>query len=135
MYLEENRNALVAILLGFVTCGIYTLIVYSRIANDTNIICAGDGEKDCAGIGMFILLTILTCGIYSVYWFYRVGDRLQRNGGRYNVYIGESGIVYLILCFIPFGSIINLVLLFKNLNSLSIAFNQGLNNMNNQKMF
>ena len=110
MYLEENRNALVAILLGFVTCGIYTLIVYNRISNDTNIICAGDGEKDC-------------------------GDRLQRNGGRYNVYIGESGIVYLILCFIPFGSIINLVLLFKNLNSLSIAFNQGLNNMNNQKMF
>ncbi|SER67349.1 DUF4234 domain-containing protein [Lachnobacterium bovis] len=134
-YVEENRNAVTAILLSLVTCGIYQLVILSRIAQDTNTICQGDGEADVASIGKLILLSLVTCGIYGLYWYYKVGERLKNNGPRYNVMINESGIIYLLCAFIPYiGYFVITILLFKNLNALSKAYNYCMNNQQQQGM-
>ena len=63
---KTDYSLLMYILLSIVTCGIYGLYFTYKMAQDTNQICAGDGDKT-AGLGAYILLSLVTCGIYS-FW-------------------------------------------------------------------
>ena len=128
MKMRTDRSIWKYILLCIVTCGIYDLVFIHSIARDTNEICKKDGQHT-GGLCKFILLTILTCGIYSWVWYYKLGNRLAKNGRRYRCDIEEDGTsvllwmtIGLLLCGI--GYFIGLDILIQNLNELSEGYNR-----------
>ena len=127
--LRIDRDIVTYILLSIVTCLIYSYWYIYQLALDANVICADDGEET-PGLLMFILLSIVTCGIYSYYWMYKLADRLQNNGPRYGIAIQESGsdvLLWLVLGIFTCGicSFIGMNTILKNMNTLSIAYNQA----------
>ena len=86
----KPRNLVTAIILGFVTCGIYAIYWFIKLTDEMNEISGNDG--DTSG-GMAFLFNLLTCGIYGYYWAYRMGvkrDSLEEKSS-------SSGVIYLIL--------------------------------------
>lgn len=84
------RNIVLAIILSFVTCGIYSIYWMISINNEVNTLA---GEPAATSGGMVFLLTLVTCGIYGYYWMYKMGERCDRIKGQN----GSSGILYLVL--------------------------------------
>lgn len=82
--IRDDRKLWSYILLSFITFGIYAYYYIYKMAQDTNIICAGDGEKT-GGLLAFILLSFITLGIYAYYWEYKLQERLRTNAPRYGV--------------------------------------------------
>ena len=127
MQLKEDRSLVTYILLSLVTCGIYGYYFIYKIAEDTNVMCAGDG-KSTSGLVKFILLSTITCGIYAWFWYYSLGNRLQENAPRYGLNFVENGTTVLLwflfgsmLCGI--GPFIAMNILIKNTNALAHAYN------------
>lgn len=125
---KTNRSIWVYILLSLITCSIYPYFFIHSLAQDVNDLCEGDGEST-SGILAFIFLGFITCGIYRIIWWYKLANRLQANGHRYNVPIQENGTTYVmwvlfgsLLCFI--GPFIALNFVIKNTNKLCAAYNQ-----------
>ena len=126
--LKTDWSILVYILLGFITCGLYTYYFVYKIAEETNIACAGDGEET-AGLLSFILLSIVTCSIYAWYWWYKLGNRLAANAPRYGLSFQENGtsvILWMllgsVLCGI--GVFIGINIIIKNANAIFFAYNR-----------
>ena len=71
----RKRSIVSIILLSFVTCGIYTLILYYQMFSDINRECR---ENDTAGTDL--LLMIITCGIWGIYCMYKYSKKLARLG-------------------------------------------------------
>lgn len=84
MRIKEDRNLVTYIILTIVTCGIYGFYFLYKMAEDTNIMCEGDGQRT-SGVIKFIVLTYITCGIYGIYWYYAVGNRLAAAAPRYGL--------------------------------------------------
>ena len=112
----ENRDLAVAIILSIVTCGIYGIIWYVNIVNDTNTICNDENSNQSGG--MVLLLTIITCGIYGIIWFYQAGKRLATAGQKYGMQISDNSLVYLVLHILGLG-IVNYCLVQADLNKFS----------------
>ena len=126
--LKTDRGLLGYIVLGFLTCGIYSLYMIHNIAKEVNIACEGDG-KQTAGLLKLIIFSFLTCGIYSWIWYYNLGNRLQENAPRYGMHFSENGTTILmwelfgiLLCGI--GPFIAMNILFKNTNAICEAYNE-----------
>ncbi|NCB93880.1 MAG: DUF4234 domain-containing protein [Clostridia bacterium] len=126
---KEDRSLLVYVLLGFVTCGIYSFYFLYKFIKDLNTVCEGDG-KNTPNIFLVMLYTILTCGIYAFYFYYSMGNRLADNAPRYGKNFEENGTTVLLwmifgslLCGI--GSFVAMNILFKNMNELARAYNFG----------
>ena len=86
----KPRNLVAAIILGFVTCGIYAIYWFIKLTDEMNELSGNEG--DTSG-GMAFLFSLLTCGIYGYYWAYRLGvkrDSLEEKSS-------SSGVIYLIL--------------------------------------
>lgn len=106
-----ERNIAIAVILSFVTCGIYGLYWLIVMTDESNSV---SDEKTASG-GMTILLTIVTCGIYMIYWNYKMGQKMYTAGKRYNLPIADNSILYLILSL--FGlSIVNYCMIQNDLN-------------------
>ena len=112
----KNTNIGLAILLLFVTCGIYGIVWLINMVNDVNTICAD--EKSNQSGGVVFLLTLVTCGIYGLIWFYQAGKRMAEAGKKYGVEISDNSVIYLVLAL--FGlSIVDYCLLQSDLNKFS----------------
>ena len=126
--LDTNRDLVTYILLSVVTCGIYGYWFVYKMAQDTNIICEGDGDST-PGLVVFILLSILTCGIYSIYWQYRLAKRLDENAPRYGVTLTDHAsdvLLWLLLgVFICGLSFVGMFYIIRNLNTMSDAYNRA----------
>lgn len=61
----KNRNIAVAIILSFITCGLYAIYWFICLTNDSNQM--SDTDKTASG-GVAFILSIITCGIYGLYW-------------------------------------------------------------------
>ncbi len=129
MTIIKERNIFMFILLSIVTCGIYPLYFYYKLAEDMNIVCDGDGERTTEYIIAF-LLSIITCGFYMFYWFYKIGNRLQANAPRYGLSFQENGTTVLLwlilgslLCGI--GAFIGINIIIKNINALGERYNSN----------
>ena len=66
------RSIPIAIILSFVTCGIYMLYWIYRLNDEINELAQ---DETAPGGGLVIILTVLTCGIYGLYWYYRMGEK------------------------------------------------------------
>ena len=129
--LKSDRSILLYIVLGIITCGIYSLYILYTVGRDLNIACAGDG-RETAGILKFFFLTLITCGIYSFVWMYQVGNRLQDNAPRYGLNFRESGMTILLwyalgLLLCGLGEFVAIYLMLRNTNEICIAYNKSHN--------
>ena len=107
-----NRSIPVAIILSFVTCGIYDLYWIYTMTNDANTV---SGEVNDTSGGLVILFGFITCGIYTIYWNYKMGKKLYNAGCKNGKNISDNSIIYLILSL--FGlSIVNYCLIQSDLN-------------------
>lgn len=125
--LNDRRSTLMVLLLNIVTCGVYWYIALHEIAEDTNITCGGDREET-PGMAVFIVLSLLTGGLYTAWWYYKIGNRLQRNAPRYGLSFKENGTTLLVwnyagclLCCA--GPIVAMSIIVKNANALAAAYN------------
>ena len=87
----KNRNIAVAVILSFITCGLYAIYWFICLTNDSNQM--SDTDKTASG-GIAFILSFITCGIYGLYWAYKLGQK-----------VGDSGILYLLLHFFGLGLI------------------------------
>ena len=101
----KERNVVTAILLSIITCGIYGLIWFASMTDDSNRI---SDEKTASG-GTAILYTILTCGIYSFYWSYKMGRKLYNGGKKYGKDVPDNSTLYLILCIFGLGIVTDIL--------------------------
>ena len=110
-----NRNVVVAIILTFLTCGIYGMFWVCVMTDDANKV---SGEETDTSGALAVLFTILTCGIYGFYWNYRMGHKFYKAGGNTGKNINDNSIVYLLLSI--FGlSIVSYCLIQNDLNQFS----------------
>lgn len=54
----KKRNIALFIFLGFITCGIYWIVVFCKISKDINRICEGDGRDT---MFLFVDLVVRHC--------------------------------------------------------------------------
>ena len=85
--LPDRRSLLKMIFLGLITCGIYNVVVMSRIAEEVNMVASKhDGKRTQQFFWMYVL-TCLTFGIYAFVWMHglcnRIGGELKRRGLSY----------------------------------------------------
>lgn len=126
--LRTDRGLFVYILLSLLTCGIYSIFFTYSLVKDINTACAGDREHT-HGLLVTSLLTTLTCGIYGYIWYYKVGNRLQKNAMRYGVMVPENGttiLMWLVLgsALFGIGPFVALNIIIKNTNLVCDLYNK-----------
>ncbi len=95
----KQRSIALAIVLSFVTCGIYAIYWFVVLTDDLNQLSDPASQyNETSGIVAF-LLTLVTCGIYGIYWAYKQGEKIDRMKQSNS----SSGILYLVLMVIGLG--------------------------------
>ncbi len=83
---KTNRGLLKFILLSIVTLGIYSLVFYSSISSDINVIASRyDGKKTMHFCLLFFIIAPITLGIGSIVWSHKISDRIGNELKRRNV--------------------------------------------------
>lgn len=83
--LKEDRGFWKFFFLSLVTLGIYSLVWWSSISNDINVMASRyDGKKTMHYCLLFFVIDPLTCGIAHFVWNHklcnRIGDEMRRRG-------------------------------------------------------
>ena len=89
----KKKSIGMAILLSFVTFGIYTIIWFVQMTKEMNEL---SGEEGTGG-GKAILFSILTCGIYMWFWNYNMGKKVYSAQTRHGLPASDNSIVDLLL--------------------------------------
>lgn len=114
----KKRNPVLVLLFSLITCGIYELYWYVVTTNEIEYeLKNSDGH--CKSGGMALLFSIITCGIYMFYWWFSQGRRVAQLQRERNLPVGDNSILYLVLCFVGIGAIINTVVLQSSLNKIA----------------
>lgn len=90
----QIRSIATCIILSIITCGIYAIIWFINLTDDTNRL---SQEPSPTTGGTAFLLSIITCGIYSLYWAYKQGERLERIRASRGLAPGSLPVLYLVL--------------------------------------
>ncbi len=119
----QKRSFFVYVLLSILTLGIYHIYFWTKISNDVEVLCEGDGKKTMKYVFCF-LLNIITFGIFGLVWKYKLAERLRANAARYNLNFSESGGLVLALSIFASLFFIPHFVLAKNFNALAVAYNE-----------
>ncbi len=124
----KERSFLAYILLSILTFGIYPIVYWTKISNEVNVLCEGDGKKTMKYVFAW-LLNIVTFGIFGIIWEYQLAKRLQENAARYNLNFSEGGATVAVLdtvgmLFFGLGRTIASFIMTKNFNKIVVAFNE-----------
>ena len=94
----QQRNIALCIILSIVTCGIYGLIWFVTLTDETNMVTPPDpaGKPYTSG-GISLLLMIVTCDIYGLYWAYKQGEKLDNAKAARGLPTSNQAVIYLIL--------------------------------------
>ena len=111
----KERNIAICIILSMLTCGIYGIVWFIEMTDDT--IRLNEGVEYNTSGGTAFLLSLITCGIYSYYWAYQMGKALAKAGESKNIKIEDNAVLYLILQIFGLG-IVNYCLIQNDLNKL-----------------
>lgn len=92
--LKTNRGWLKLILLSIITCGIYGIVFYTKLANDVNTIASRyDGKKSMHYCLLFFIVGPITMEIATLVWIHRlsarIGNELTRRGIAYKFGAGS----------------------------------------------
>ena len=110
----EKRDIALAIVLSFITCGIYGIYWFVVLTNDVKTV---SDDKDLASGGVAFLLTLITCGIYGIYWAYKMGELVKKAQEKKKVPVSDNAVLYLILQLLGLG-IVNYALIQSDLNNM-----------------
>ena len=112
----KKRDIAVSIILSIVTCGIYSIIWFINLTDETK---AAAKENNFSSGGIAFLLTLVTCGIYGIYWAYKMWEFIEKaKADRKMTPWSSTPILYLILSI--FGlSIIVYALMQNDLNNMA----------------
>lgn len=103
----EKRDLVKCIVLSIVTCGIYGLLWFIQITDDTNTLI---GDPSATSGVKALIFTLITCGLYSYYWAWKQGEKMDQITGSSN-----NSVLYLILSIFGLG-IVAWALMQDNLN-------------------
>ena len=143
----KKDSMLKYVFLNLITAGIYHIMFMNKMGKYVNEICRGDGKAIrsyvCAKVlgnilafsgivGMFIsakalalLIFALPFVLYIRYWYYMIGDRMQKKAVDYGFKLTESGMDLLILSIIPLGTTLFIpTILVDNMNKFARIFNR-----------
>lgn len=126
--LKTYRGLVKFILLSLVTLGIYSIVYYSCISSDINIIASRyDGKKTMHFCLMSFILTPITLGIYTLVWYHqlsnRIGAELKRRGIDFDFGAKDFWLWNILGSLIFVGPFIYVHKLCKAMNLLSEDFN------------
>lgn len=126
--LKTDRGLVKFILLSLVTLGIYSIVYYSCISSDINIIASRyDGKKAMHFCLMSFILTPITLGIYTLVWYHqlsnRIGAELKRRGIDFDFGAKDFWLWNILGSLIFVGPFIYVHKLCKAMNLLSEDFN------------
>ena len=87
--LSTDRGMVTFILLSIITCGIYPLVVMSRISEEINLLASPyDGRRTMHYCLLTFVVAPITLGIAGFVWYHniseRIGNELKRRGIDYN---------------------------------------------------
>ena len=126
--LKTDRNFLIVLLLSTITFGIYSLILYAKIAKEVNLVCARDGKKTMNYYLLIFILTPVTFGIAPLVWMHkickRMGDELGRRQINYNFGVKDYWLWGILGSIIWVGPFIFSYKFFTALNKLNENYNQ-----------
>ena len=126
--LNTSRGLIKTILLSLLTFGIYSIVLYSGMSTDINIIATRyDGRKTMHYCLLLFLMAPLTCGIAAFIWCHRLCDRmgneLRRRGIAYQFGAGSFWGWNILGSVIGIGPFIFLHKLCKAMNLLCADYN------------
>lgn len=126
--LKTNKGLLKFILLNIVTLGIYSIVFYSAISNDVNVVCSRyDGKKTMHYCLLFFLIGPITLGIAYIVWAHkisnRIGNEIKRRGIAYSFSAADYWLWNVIGSLIVVGPFIYLHKLAKAVNLMNADYN------------
>lgn len=126
--LKSNRGLTKFIVLTIVTLGIYSLVYFSNISSDINIIASRyDGKKTMHFCLMTFIIAPITLGIYGIVWYHqiskRIGTELKRRGIDYSFGAKDFWLWDILGTFIIIGPFVYVHKLSKAMNLLAEDFN------------
>lgn len=126
--LKTNRGLLKFILLSIVTLGIYSIVFYSSLSSDVNLIASRyDGKKTMHYCLLLFLVGPITLGIAYIVWFHkmsaRVGSELARRGIAYSFGASSYWLWNVLGVIIVVGPFVYLHKLAKAMNLLCADYN------------
>lgn len=98
----KQRSIVKAIILSFLTCGIYGIIWFINITDEMAIL---SGDNNMSG-GKAFLFTLLTCGIYSFIWSYNQGRLVAQARAKKGLDAKDNSILYLVLSLCGLGIVV-----------------------------
>ena len=90
----QKRDIVVAIILSFVTCGIYGIYWFVKMTDETNAL---SNQQEATSGGVAFLLTLITCNIYGDYWAYKQGEKISAIKAARGEVDSNLPVLYLIL--------------------------------------
>lgn len=127
--LNTSHSLVKFILLNIITLGIYSLVYYSGISSDINLIASKyDGKKTMHYCLLFFLIGPITLSIAYWVWFHklsgRIGSELRRRQINYYFSAGDFWLWNVLGALIVVGPFIYIHKLSKAMNLLAVDYNQ-----------
>lgn len=127
--LKTNRGLLKFILLNIITLGIYSLVFFSGISSDINVVASRyDGKKTMHFCLLFFLVGPLTLGIADLVWFHKISGRIGSEASRRGVGVSFGAADFwlwnILGSLIIVGPFIYLHNLCRAMNAVSAHYNQ-----------
>ena len=128
LQLKTTRGLLKFILLSLITFGIYSLVFFSKISSDINIIASRhDGKKTMHFCLLLFIVAPITLGIGAIVWYHRISARIGRELTRraigYSFGAGSFWLWNVLGSIIVIGPLVYLHKLCKAMNLLSADYN------------
>ena len=126
--LSTDRGMVTFILLSIITCGIYPLVVTSRISEEINLLASPhDGRNTMHYCLLFFLVGPITMGIATFVWYHniseRIGNELKRRGIDYNFGASDYWLWNILGSWIVIGPFVYLHKMLTAMNKLNAHYN------------
>ncbi len=115
---------ILVILLNFVTCGIYGLIAWNKIASQQNHMAQRIGDRKIMGFFPAFLLGVVTLGIVSLIWMYKFSAQARNVAQAKGIVLfpTNNAVVLWLLTYVP---VFSYYLVCANHNKLIDVFEQA----------
>lgn len=126
--LKSDRGLVKYILLSIVTLGIYSIVAFSSVTNDINIIASRyDGKKTMHYCLLSFIVAPFTLGIAIFVWYHkmsnRIGAELNRRNIDYSFKVSDFWLWEVLGILIVVGPFVYTYKLFKAMNLLAADYN------------
>ena len=126
--LSTDRGMVTFILLSVITCGIYPLVVMSRISEEINLLASPyDGRRTMHYCLLTFVVAPITLGIAGFVWYHniseRIGNELKRRGIDYNFGASDYWLWNILGSWIVVGPFVYLHKMLTAMNLLNAHYN------------